>query len=76
MTAPSSPSFTLHTPDPMTTPPNTLPLDAPPPRPYDPPSLISLGTVESVTAGPIANGGNLDQLVGLAGGFNQSETTS
>lgn len=47
------------------------PADAVPPsaRPYVSPSLSPLGTVEAVTAGPVADGGNLDALVGLSGGF-------
>ncbi len=46
------------------------------PKPYATPSLVPLGTVETVTAGPVADGGNIDQLVGLVGGFGQGETTS
>ncbi len=47
----------------------------PPPVPlappsYEPPSLVPLGTVEAMTAGPIADGGNIDALVGMTGGFN------
>ena len=38
--------------------------------PYVAPSLTPLGSVESVTAGPIERGGNLDQLFGGIGGFN------
>ncbi len=37
---------------------------------YVPPSIMSLGLVVAVTAGPIADGGNIDALVGMTGGFN------
>ena len=46
------------------------------PRPYTAPSLLPLGAVGVVTAGPIADGGTIDQLVGLTGGFNQVDGTS
>ncbi len=37
---------------------------------YVPPSITPLGTVAAETAGPIADGGNIDALVGMTGGFN------
>ncbi len=40
------------------------------PRPYAAPALTALGAVDTITAGPIADGGNIDALVGLSGGFN------
>lgn len=43
---------------------------APPSRPYTAPSLRPLGSIEAVTAGPVADGGDLDQLFGGTGGFN------
>lgn len=45
------------------------------PKPYAPPSIDTLGTIESVTAGPSSRG-NLDQLVGSAGGFQGADGTS
>lgn len=42
------------------------------PKPYDAPALTALGTVTTVTAGP--DGGNLDQLFGGGGGF-QDQTS-
>ena len=41
-----------------------------PARQYTAPSLVPLGTIDAVTAGPNADGGNLDQLFGGTGGFN------
>ena len=46
---------------------SSTPLDR---RSYETPSLVPLGSVEAVTAGPIADGGNIDALVGMTGGFN------
>ncbi len=51
-------------------------LPEPAPTPYAAPSLVPLGTVETGTAGPVADGGNIDQLVGLVGGFGTGDTTS
>lgn len=66
---------------PMTSTPQTPPRsDAPrhpssPDRlPYEAPSLTSLGSVGTVTAGP--KGGNLDQIFGGTGGFQEVDTTS
>ena len=63
--------------DSTTTPPAS-PDAAPLPHaaPYAAPALTPLGSVGSVTAGPIADGGTIDQLVGLTGGFNQVDGTS
>ena len=44
--------------------------------PYAAPALVVLGTVQARTAGPIADGGNIDQLVGMTGGFRQADATS
>lgn len=40
-------------------------------KPYDAPALESLGTLAEHTAGP--DGGNIDQLVGGSGGFQQPD---
>ncbi len=42
--------------------------------PYEPPSVLYLGRVRAVTAGPIKDGGNMDALVGLTGGFNATSS--
>jgi hypothetical protein len=44
-----------------------------PPRPYTPPALRELGSVEAVTAGD--RSGTLDQLVGASGGFLDDGTS-
>lgn len=44
---------------------------------YSAPAVTPLGTIAAVTAGPVVDGGNIDQLVGQVGGFNiTSEPTS
>jgi hypothetical protein len=43
------------------------------PRPYAPPTLRPLGSVEAVTAGD--RSGSLDQLVGSSGGFLDDGTS-
>lgn len=53
------------------TPPEPSPLSQ---KPYASPEMTTLGTIESVTAGP-SSSGNLDQLVGSSGGF-QADSTS
>ena len=45
-----------------------------PARPYTAPTLVALGTVGAVTAGP--NTGTLDQLGGSSGGFLVADGTS
>ena len=53
----------------------TTPPPAPTPsRPYAPPSLTVLGTVEAVTAGP-DSGGAMDNIVGMPGGFTADSTS-
>ncbi len=70
-TPPSSSSV----PDSMTdSTPTPAPTDAP--LPYEPPTMILLGAVEALTAGPVANGGDIDMLVGLSGGFGTGDGTS
>lgn len=48
-------------------------LDAPAPKPYESPTLTALGAVDAVTAGP--DGGNIDQIFGGSGGFQQDGTS-
>lgn len=57
----------------MTSSPRALPTGVPKLRPYHPPSLRSMGTIEVVTAGP--DNGDMDQLIGGSGGFRKDGTS-
>lgn len=44
------------------------------PKPYQPPALTALGSIEVLTAGPDSEG-SMDSIVGAPGGFTRDSTS-